>query len=109
MKKYRQLNFHKKEKIKESTKKIISNLFENNPELKRYTNFDLRDSIARRCTDVLAFGYQENINNWESNIERSIMCIFPSYIPTKIQEEIKNKIIVGILEEKELQFIKHSN
>ena len=106
MKKYRQLNFHKKEKIKESSKKIICNLFKNNPELKHYTNQDLRQSIAQRCADVLSFGYQENIKNWEANIERSIMLIFPSYIPARIQEEIKNKIIVGILEEKELQFIR---
>ena len=80
-------------------------LIEDN-ELKNHILSGLRKQIAQRCNEVLSFGYQTEIKNWEFNLEHNLMPIFPAYIPKHIQEKIRSEIIRKIKESRDLEFFR---
>ena len=93
-------------KSQETIYKLVMNILVEDNELKDHITSGLRKQIAQRCNDVLSFGYQTEISNWQYNLEHNLMPIFPAYIPKKIQEKIRLEIIRKIKESRDLEFFR---
>ena len=93
-------------KSQEAIYKLVMNILIEDNEIKDNILSGLRKEIARRCNEVLSFGYQAEIKNWEFNLEHNLMPIFPAYIPKQIQEKIRTEIIRKIKESRDLEFFR---
>ena len=89
-------------KSQEAIYKLVMNILIEDSEIKDHILSGLRKQIAQRCNEVLSFGYQTEIKNWEFNLEHNLMSIFPAYIPKQIQEKIRTEIIRKIKESRDL-------
>ena len=93
-------------KSQEAIYKLVMNILIEDYEIKDHILSGLRKEIAQRCKEVLSFGYQTEIRNWQYNLEHNLMPIFPAYIPKKIQEKIRLEIIRKIKESRDLEFFR---
>ena len=90
----------------EAIYKLVMNILIEDSEIKDHILSGLRKEIAQRCNEVLSFGYQTEIKNWEFNLEYNLMPIFPAYIPKQIQEKIRTEILRKIKESRDLEFFR---
>ena len=93
-------------KSQEAIYKLVMNILIEDSEIKDHILSGLRKEIAKRCNNVLSFGYQTKIKNWEFNLEHNLMPIFPAYIPKQIQEKIRTEILRKIKESRDLDVFK---
>ena len=94
------------EREQEAIYKIAMGTIIETDEAKDYIAEQLREDIAQRCIETLNDGFFYNIREWQNNLRQNLMSIFPSHIPTRITEEIKNQITRKVQESPELRIFR---